>query len=429
MSRLSRGLSMSMSMGSTSRGLGLVSLPSMALLDQYFERSMQCVGPGGSGEGETGNEQGDHVDIEHTPPLVSPAPPNPPDHPSTSTSTSPVCLLWPVRGHSTCLFHTRGIEKSAEHISACLRFLARAHDAQIARASPSNVHLSSSLQRLNAAPPPPSHLLPSHDPEDTHGSRAMHIIGGDFSGCDLVPVAEMQGFSFHGCDFSLSKLGQVRMCHFYACDFTNANLESCTLTQTSLDSECTLADIAWHGCRLQAALLPPAMPLPCVYESSVELLPASEQKGLYSAAEATYSLLETAYSTQGNHADEIRMYLARMHVKRYTSPVAHRIILTFLNATCEYGMNPGRFVLIIALVVLAFALAMWPMVIVDNGDSANEQTGALQNAIYMSALAFLHAGFGDVAPRGAARFLCVVEGFVGFFCVGPFLFCLVRIAR
>jgi hypothetical protein len=78
--------------------------------------------------------------------------------------------------------------------------------------------------------------------------------------------------------------------------------------------------------------------------------------------------------------------------------------------------------LVIALHVLEiwiFALAVWVLLLWPQcGSIAGAETPDFLDCVYLSAMTFTTVGFGDVAPRGAIRFLAGTEALTGFVLIG-----------
>lgn len=214
--------------------------------------------------------------------------------------------------------------------------------------------------------------LDLHESKLSHASlRGSRIIFANFCEAELYE-ADLSGSWMWGADMRCAKLGNANLRH---ADLVTANLEQAFLASADLresrliganlrsayfmNADLTGAD--FFGTDLKAAVFEPKpSSLPDIkkiaWAKNIELLTF-----IYSP----HALMELreAFKKSGFREQERKITYAILHVQRiktkdqsFDAKVEGAIHFVMFEMTCEYGMSPGRPLIIIFILILIFAI-------------------------------------------------------------------------
>lgn len=236
---------------------------------------------------------------------------------------------------------------------------------------------------------------------------------GWFQGCDLGEC-NIDGWHFFGCNFRNARFYRIYNSTFSDCDMTGCDFEAAVVHHCNFKTS-ILKDIRWHGCQFSTVFFPPEdAPQRCIYHSEALELKGRDRKESFRKAENVYRDYEKIIG--GGY------YKLRMDMRHYTVPIYTKAILSFMNYTCEYGENPGRYLLLIVMIIFVFAFLLWPTSIHDAQNNPPFST-----ALYLSFCVFSGMIPSDIQIHGIGRAIVCIERFIGLFSIAPLIFCVFRV--
>ncbi len=239
--------------------------------------------------------------------------------------------------------------------------------------------------------------------------------GYDLRRADLSR-ANLQGASLFSID--------LRGAQLLKADFSRANLNHAKLADADLLGTVfegtKLEEVVWGEVVLQEKKARLAS------DQTVETLQ------LYKEAEEVYRNLRRTYDSSGYFQDAGGFFHREMVMRRKLLPrwSAQRIWSKLVDLMCGYGELPPRVLLFSFLVVFGSA-ALYLLLGVNAPEGHvrfDAQAGVVENlsrystCLYYSVITFCTIGYGDVLPpKGFARLIAAIEGFVGAFAIALFI--------
>lgn len=131
-----------------------------------------------------------------------------------------------------------------------------------------------------------------------------------------------------------------------------------------------------------------------------------------------------AYEQCGLFAEARELAYRQMYIKMRRGAelglrLSQRMELWLHWRIAGFGFRPLRVIGTAAVLVLGFGVLFWAI----NGvhHTAGTERVDLWQSIYFSGITFATVGYGDFVPAEGARFLALVEGFIGAFTMGLFV--------
>ncbi len=243
--------------------------------------------------------------------------------------------------------------------------------------------------------------------------RDLYLVDADLSGINLhlknlqfsnLTGASLQNARLNKVGFDFSKLDEV--------NFESAILEKCDLRRAT-----SARDIKWFEVIFDGVQIPSFshVGLHTIYEEG-------EEADL-SRAQFVFRQFKEGYKNQGDHDASGLFYEREMDMKRRTGKFLERAWLTMLWALCGYGEKPMRSVAAFFVTIFGFAFGYYFCEL--RGPSGLIRYDYLKS-LYFSVVTFTSLGYGDVTPRGFARFLAGSEALLGVFLISLFVFVFCR---
>ncbi len=243
--------------------------------------------------------------------------------------------------------------------------------------------------------------------------RDLYLVDADLSGINLN-LKNLQYSDLTGASLQNARLNKVGF------DFSNldeVNFESAILEKCDLRRATSARDIKWFEVILDSVQIPTFshVGLHSVYEDG-------EESDL-NKAQFVFRQFKEGYKNQGDHDASGLFYEREMDMKRRTGKPFERAWLTLLWAVCGYGEKPMRSVAAFFVTIFGFACGFYFCDL--RGPEGPIQYDYLKS-LYFSVVTFTSLGYGDVTPRGFARFLAGSEALLGVFLISLFVFVFCR---
>lgn len=243
--------------------------------------------------------------------------------------------------------------------------------------------------------------------------RDLYLVDADLSGINLhlknlqysdLTGASLQNARLNKVGFDFSKLDGI--------NFESAILEKCDLRRAT-----SARDIKWFEVILDGVQIPnfSHVGLHTTYEDG-------ENEDLI-RAQFVFRQFKEGYKNQGDHDASGLFYEREMDMKRRNGAPFERLWLTMLWAVCGYGEKPLRSVGAFFLTIFGFAFGFY---FCDLRGPEGPIRYDYLKSLYFSVVTFTSLGYGDVTPRGFARFLAGSEALLGVFLISLFVFVFCR---
>lgn len=243
--------------------------------------------------------------------------------------------------------------------------------------------------------------------------RDLYLVDADMSGINLhlknlqysdLTGASLQNARLNKVGFDFSKLDEV--------NFESAILEKCDLRRAT-----SARNIKWFEVILDSVQIPSFshVGLHSAYDDGEDADPVR--------AQFVFRQFKEGYKNQGDHDASGLFYEREMDMKRKTGSLVERSWLTLLWALCGYGEKPLRSVAAFFVTIFAFGGGFYFCDL--RGPDGPIRYDYLKS-LYFSVVTFTSLGYGDVTPRGFARFLAGSEALLGVFLISLFVFVFCR---
>jgi hypothetical protein len=243
--------------------------------------------------------------------------------------------------------------------------------------------------------------------------RDLYLVDADLTGINLylknlqysdLTGASLQNARLRKVGFDFSKLDEV--------NFESAILEKCDLRRAT-----SARDIKWFEVILDGVQIPSFshVGLHTVYEDG-------EDADL-TRAQFVFRQFKEGYKNQGDHDASGLFYEREMDMNRRSGGLLERAWLTLLWVLCGYGEKPMRSVAAFFVTIFGFAVGFY---FCDLRGPEGPIRYDYFKSLYFSVVTFTSLGYGDVTPRGFARFLAGSEALLGVFLISLFVFVFCR---
>jgi len=243
--------------------------------------------------------------------------------------------------------------------------------------------------------------------------HALYLVNADLSGINLH-LKNLQYSNLTGASLQNARLNKVG---FDFSKLDGVNFESAILEKCDLRKATSARDIRWFEVILDGVQIPnfSHVGLHTIYEDG-------EFRDL-ARAQFVFRQFKEGYKSQGDHDASGLFYEREMDMKRRTGKLFERAWLTMLWVLCGYGEKPMRSVAAFFVTIFSFAGGYY---FCDLRGPDGPIVQDFFKSLYFSVVTFTSLGYGDVTPRGFARFLAGSEALLGVFLISLFVFVFCR---